>query len=74
LLLLNSQHLGYAALFLEDDVNNLKDNVLHLLYTIAMYEASIKDLHAELQPEKLIEVEKLFKTFRKWVSTHFTEF
>lgn len=74
LLLLNEQHPGYQALFLEQDIKKVKENVHHLLYTIAMYESSIQDLHAELKPAMLMEIEKLFKTFRKWVSKHYTEF
>jgi hypothetical protein len=73
LLLLNEQHPGYPALFLEDDDVLLRKNITHFLYTIAMHEASLADLHNELKQKEIEEVERLFKTFRRWVSKHFTE-
>lgn len=74
LLLMNEQHPGYAALFLEDDEMKLKKNLNHLFYTLALHEASISELHSELKPTIREELEKAFKTFRRWVSKHYTEF
>lgn len=74
LLLLNESHPAYEALFLEDDEVKIQKNLKYLFYTLATHEASIRDLHKELKPAALDDLEKAFKTFRRWVSKHFTEF
>lgn len=73
-LFINEQHPGYAALFLEDDDDKFRKNLIHLFYTLALHEASINDLHSELKPSVLKELEDAFGTFRRWVSKHYSEF
>ncbi|MDZ4662965.1 MAG: ATP-binding protein [Pseudomonadota bacterium] len=74
ILFINEQHPGYAALFLEDDDDKFRKNLIHLFYTLALHEASINELHSELKPAVLKELEDAFGTFRRWVSKHYTEF
>ncbi|QDK41239.1 hypothetical protein DOM21_07165 [Bacteriovorax stolpii] len=74
LLLYNEDHPGYQALFLEDDILKLNKNLNYFFYTLASHEASIRELHKELKPAMLDDLEKAFKTFRRWVSKHYTEF
>lgn len=74
LLLFNENHPGYAALFLEIDEIKVKKNIEFFFYTLATHEASIKDLFKELKPSAIAELEKAFKTYRRWISKHYTEF
>jgi len=74
MLFMNEQHPGYEALFLEEDEEKLRKNLNHFFYTLALHEASLYELHAGLRPAVLGELEKSFKTFRRWVSKHYTEF
>lgn len=74
LLTLNSDHPGFAALFLEQDEETVRKNLRHFFYTLALHEYSLSDLHKEKKPAILSELEDAFKTFRRWVSKHFTEF
>lgn len=74
LLLFNEEHPGYTALFIEDDESVIKKNLNYFFYTIALHEAAIQDLHSDLKPAAREELEKAFKTFRRWVSKHYTEF
>lgn len=74
LVFLNEQHPGYAALFLEDDEDKVRDNIKYLFYTLAIHEASLRELHADKKPAALDDLEEAFGAFRRWVSKHFTEF
>lgn len=74
LVMLNEQHAGYAALFLEDDEQKFRENVKYLFYTLALHEASLRELHQDKKPAVLNDLEEAFGAFRRWVSKHFTEF